>query len=531
MLPHDPNRVLIFDTTLRDGEQSPGASMNLAEKLEIAHALEDLGVDIIEAGFPIASPGDFEAVQTIAREVRKSSICGLARCSEADIDRAGEALRDAAKPRIHVFMSTSDIHIEHQLRSTRAKVLERVREMVRRAKSLCEDIEFSPMDATRSDISYMHEVLAAAIEEGATTLNIPDTVGYALPEEYHALIAGIKKNVKGADKVVLSTHTHDDLGLAVANALAGLRGGARQCECTINGIGERAGNSALEEIVMALKTRPDFFNLHTGIHTKLLVPTSRKLANVTGLAVPRNKAIVGQNAFAHESGIHQDGMLKHRRTYEIMNPEDVGLPKTEIVLGKHSGRHALRQRVQELGYHLDEEQFQKVFDAFKILADRKKTVYDADVEALAEAQIHKGPSGATWTLEAFTTNAGTGTIPMAAVCLWRADGTIIKDAAMGDGPIDAVFQCIERITGIDVKLRDYRVRNITMGEDAQGEALVEVEYQGKTLRGRGVSTDIVEASAQAFLQVINQVAARRPLAERILPSQPPRAEAELAGAK
>lgn len=531
MLPHDPNRVLIFDTTLRDGEQSPGASMNLSEKLEIAHALEDLGVDIIEAGFPIASPGDFEAVQVIAREVRKSSICGLARCSEADIDRAGEALRDAAHPRIHVFMSTSDIHIEHQLRSTRPAVLERVREMVRRAKALCKDIEFSPMDATRSDVTYMYEVLAAAIEEGATTLNIPDTVGYAMPDEYQALIAGIIKNVTGADKVVLSTHTHDDLGLAVANALAGLRGGARQTECTINGIGERAGNSSLEEIVMALRTRPDFFGLHTGVNTKLLVPTSRKLAHVTGLAVPRNKAVVGQNAFAHESGIHQDGMLKHRRTYEIMNPEDVGLPSTELVLGKHSGRHALRQRVQELGYHLDDTQFQNVFDAFKVLADRKKTVYDADIEALAEAQIHKGSSGATWTLEAFTTNAGTGTIPMAAVCLWRADGTILKDAAMGDGPIDAVFQCIERITGIDVKLRDYRVRNITMGEDAQGEALVEVEYQGKTLRGRGVSTDIVEASAQAFLQVINQVANRRPLAERILPSQPPQKEPELAGAK
>jgi len=273
---------------------------------------------------------------------------------------------------------------------------------------------------------------------------------------------------------------------------------------------------------MALKTRPDFFGLTTGITSTLLVPTSRKLAHVTGLAVPRNKAVVGQNAFAHESGIHQDGMLKHRRTYEIMNPEDVGLPKTEIVLGKHSGRHALRQRVTELGYHLDDTQFQKVFDAFKVLADRKKTVYDADVEALAESQIHKGPSGATWTLEAFTTNAGTGTIPMAAVCLWRADGTIIKDAAMGDGPIDAVFTCIERITGIEVKLKDYHVRNITMGEDAQGEALVEVDFQGKSLRGRGVSTDIVEASAQAFLQVINQIAQRRPLDERILPTQPAR---------
>ncbi|MBX7105238.1 MAG: 2-isopropylmalate synthase [Gemmataceae bacterium] len=501
------DRVLIFDTTLRDGEQSPGASMNLAEKLEIAHALRALGVDIIEAGFPIASPGDFEAVQAIAREVNGPTICGLARCAAADIDRAAEAVKDAAQPRIHTFISTSDIHITHQLRSDRKSVLAKARECVARARAQISDIEFSPMDATRSELDFLYEVLEAVIAEGATTLNIPDTVGYATPAEYGALIAGIRKNVRGADKVVISTHTHDDLGLAVANALAGVEGGARQVECTINGIGERAGNAALEEVVMALRTRSDVYKgLHTAINTKLLVPSSRKLALVTGLAVPRNKAIVGQNAFAHESGIHQDGVLKHRNTYEIMVPADVGLTDTELVLGKHSGRHALRQRVEALGYHFDDTQFQLLFEQFKALADRKKTVYDADVEALAEAMLHKGSTSAMWTLEAFTTNAGTGTIPMAAVCLWRNDGEIFKDAAMGDGPIDAIFKCIERIAGIEVKLRDYRVRSVTDGEDAQGEAQLECEYQGQTLRGRGVSTDIVEASAQAFLQVINRAA-------------------------
>lgn len=501
------DRVLIFDTTLRDGEQSPGASMNLAEKLEIAHALCALGVDIIEAGFPIASPGDFEAVQAIAREVQGPTICGLARCAFVDIDRAWDAVKESPKPRIHTFISTSDIHITHQLRSDRKSVLAKARECVARARASCPDVEFSPMDATRSELEFLYEVLAAVIAEGATTLNIPDTVGYATPEEYRSLIAGIRKNVPGADKVVISTHTHDDLGLAVANALAGVEGGARQIECTINGIGERAGNAAIEEVVMALRTRADYYKgLHTGINAKLLVPTSRKLAVVTGLAVPRNKAIVGQNAFAHESGIHQDGVLKNPSTYEIMNPADVGLAQTEIVLGKHSGRHALRQRIEELGYHLDDTQFQSLFDQFKALADRKKTVYDADVEALAEALLHKGSTGAMWTLEAFTTNAGTGTIPTAAVCLWRSDGEIFKDAAMGDGPIDAIFKCIERITGIEVKLRDYRVRSVTDGEDAQGEAQLECEYAGQLLRGRGVSTDIVEASAQAFLQVINRAA-------------------------
>lgn len=530
-MPTDPNRLIIFDTTLRDGEQSPGASMNLAEKLEIAHALRDLGVDVIEAGFPIASQGDFEAVQRIAREVEGPTIAGLARCNEIDIDRAWEAVQDAAKPRIHTFISTSDIHIERQFRSTRPAILQRARECVARAKAVCDDVEFSPMDATRSERDYLYEVLAAAIEAGATTLNIPDTVGYATPAEYGDLIAGIRKHVPGADKVVLSTHTHDDLGVAVANCLAGIQAGARQAEVTINGIGERAGNASLEEVVMTLATRKDVYGITTGINTRMLVPISRKLIHVTGLVVQRNKAIVGQNAFAHESGIHQDGLLKDRNTYEIIRPADVGLTETEFVLGKHSGRHALRQRVQELGYHLDDAQFQKLFEAFKGLADRKKAIYDADLEALIEAQIHRGPQGAVWALEAFTTNAGTGTIPMAAVCLWRQDGTILRDAAMGDGPIDAVFQCIERITGItDVTLKDYHVRSITVGEDAQGEAVIEVEHQGKTHRGRGVSTDIVEASAQAFLQVINRIALKQSNERVIRPTDAPAEAREAVGA-
>jgi 2-isopropylmalate synthase len=512
----DPNRVIVFDTTLRDGEQSPGCSMNLHEKLEIAHALTDLGVDVIEAGFPIASPGDFESVQTIARQVHGPVICGLARCHTADIKRAAEAVRDAARPRVHIFISSSDIHIVNQLRSDRAAVLAKAREMVALTKSLCEDVEFSPMDATRSDLDYLYEMLAVAIAEGATTLNIPDTVGYATPEDYRALFAGIRKNVPGAARVVLSTHTHDDLGLAVANALAGLEGGARQVECTINGIGERAGNTALEEIVMALKTRHDYYKLHTGINTRLLHPTSRKLSHVTGMTVQRNKAIVGQNAFAHESGIHQDGMLKNRSTYEIMNPEDVGIARTELVLGKHSGRHALKQRIADLGYHLTDEQLNKLFDAFKQLADRKKEVYDADIEALAENQLQAGAAN-LWSLVGFTSTAGTGSQTSAAVTLRRRDGALLRDAAVGNGPIDALFEAIDRIAGGTAKVVDYRVRSVTQDIDALGEAYVEIEHAGKRMNARAVSVDIVEASALAYLEVLNRLASRHDR-DRVLPT-------------
>jgi 2-isopropylmalate synthase len=505
--PDKQDRLVIFDTTLRDGEQSPGASMNLAEKLEVARALADLGVDVIEAGFPIASPGDFEAVQAIARTVHGPVICGLARCNPDDIDRAWQALKEAPRPRIHVFLATSAIHREFKLHMAKEEILRRAVEGVQRARSYCADVEFSPEDAARTELDFLAEVVEKAIEAGATTVNIPDTVGYAVPSHYAGLFAHLKKTVRNIDQAVMSVHCHNDLGLAVANSLAAVGEGARQVECTINGIGERAGNCALEEIVMAVRTRNDYYKLATNINTRKLHHTSRLVSHVTGIQVQRNKAVVGQNAFAHEAGIHQDGMLKERSTYEIMNPEDVGLPKTELVLGKHSGRHALRQRVVELGYHLDETQLQSVFESFKALADRKKVVYDADVEALAEAVIHSGP--ALWTLEAFTCNAGSGTIPSAAVCLWHRDGTIMREAAIGDGPVDAVFKAIERVTGIEVELRDYRVRSVTVGEDAQGEAHIEASYNGRVVNGRAVSTDIIEASALAFLQVINRIALRK----------------------
>lgn len=503
------NRLIIFDTTLRDGEQSPGASMNLAEKLEIALALKDLGVDIIEAGFPIASPGDFEAVQTIARKVEGPSICGLARCHDADIDRAWQALQECPRPRIHVFLATSAIHRDFKLHMAKDEIIRRAVAGVARAKSYCQDVEFSPEDAARTELDFLAEVVEKAIAAGATTVNIPDTVGYAVPEQYAAAIRYLKQNVSNIDQAVISVHCHNDLGLAVANSLAALQEGARQIECTINGLGERAGNCALEEIVMAVKTRADYFHLQTPIQTKRLYPISRLVARVTGMQVQRNKAIVGQNAFAHEAGIHQDGLLKERRTYEIMLPEDVGFQRTELVLGKHSGRHALRQRIRDLGYHLEDGQLQKVFESFKALADRKKEIYDADIEALAEAAIHTGP--AVWTLEAFTCNAGSGTVPSAAVVLWHKDGTIVRDANVGDGPIDAVFKTIERITGVDMQLREYNVRSVTVGEDAQGEAQIEAEHKGLILRGRAVSTDIIEASALAFLQVINRAILRQQL--------------------
>jgi 2-isopropylmalate synthase len=515
----DHDRLIIFDTTLRDGEQSPGASMNLAEKLQVAHALKDLGVDVIEAGFPIASPGDFESVQAIAREVEGPVICGLARCNPEDIDRAGKALRDCPRARIHVFLATSAIHREFKLKMAKEEIVKRAVEGVKRARGYCADIEFSPEDAARTELDFLAEVVERVVEAGATTVNIPDTVGYAVPSQYAAAIAHLKKHVRGIDKVVLSVHCHNDLGMAVANSLAAVAEGARQIECTINGLGERAGNCALEEVVMAVRTRGDYFKVSTGINTRKLYSTSRLVSHVTGIQVQRNKAIVGQNAFSHEAGIHQDGMLKERSTYEIMNPEDVGISKTELVLGKHSGRHALRQRVLDLGYHLSEEQLNRVFEGFKALADRKKVIYNADIEALAEAQIHSGP--AVWTLEAVTCNAGSATIPSAAVCLWHQDGTILRDASLGDGPVDAVFKAIERITGVEVTLKDYRVRSVSVGEDAQGEAHVEAEYDGRSISGRAVSTDVIEASALAFLQVINRVALRKAHGDRIRWSEAP----------
>jgi 2-isopropylmalate synthase len=466
-------------------------------------------VDVIEAGFPIASPGDFEAVQSIARQVHGPIICGLARCNDADIDRAWEALQDSPKPRIHVFLATSAIHREYKLHMAKDEIVRRAVAGVERAKGCCDDVEFSPEDAARTELDFLAEVVERVVEAGATTVNIPDTVGYAVPQQYAAVIRHLRQHVRGIDKVILSVHCHNDLGLAVANSLAALHEGARQVECTINGLGERAGNCALEEVVMAVRTRGDYFGIETKINTRRLWPTSRLVSRVTGIAVQRNKAIVGQNAFAHEAGIHQDGMLKHAETYEIMRPEDVGLLRTELVLGKHSGRHALRQRIRDLGYHLDDQQLLQVFDGFKALADRKKTIYDADVEALAESVLHTGP--AVWTLEAVSCSGGSATVPSAAVVLWHQDGRILRDASTGDGPIDAVFKTIERITGIDVKLRDFSVRSVTEDEDAQGEAQVEAEHHGRILRGRAVSTDIIEASALAYLQVINRALLREQL--------------------
>jgi 2-isopropylmalate synthase len=499
-------RIVIFDTTLRDGEQSPGCSMNLPEKLEVAQALVDLGVDVIEAGFPIASPGDFESVRTIAQTIRGSIICGLARCNEADIDRAWEALKSAEHPRIHVFLATSAIHREFKLRMSQEEIVARAVEGVKRAASSCDNIEFSPEDAARTEPDFLCRVVEAAIAAGATTVNIPDTVGYATPAHMAKVIRTLVDRVPNIDKAVISMHCHDDLGLAVANSLAGIEAGAGQVECTINGIGERAGNAALEEIVMALRTRSDYYDADTGIHTERLVPTSRLLSNITGMHVQRNKAIVGRNAFAHEAGIHQDGMLKERRTYEIMRPEDVGFRQTDLVLGKHSGRAALADRARAMGYHLTGEQLQTVFERFKALADKKKEIYDGDIAALCEVEYSTVPE--EWSFASYQLVAGTGKTPQVTLTLNRGEQTVVKTVTAGDGPIDAIFLAIEEITGLTVKCKEFRVQSVTVGKDAQGEVNVEVEYDGQSHRGRGVSTDSVEASALAFLNAMNRIAVR-----------------------
>ena len=501
--PIDPGRVLIFDTTLRDGEQSPGCTMNGPEKLRVANALAELGVDIIEAGFPIASPGDFESVRQIAREVRGPVIAGLARCNAADIDRAAEAVRDAARPRIHVFLATSAIHREFKLKMAKEQIVARAVEGVSRARDHCGDVEFSPEDASRTELEFLAEVVERAIEAGATTINIPDTVGYAVPSEYAECFAYLRKHVRGIDRVVLSTHCHNDLGLAVANSLAAVAAGARQIECTINGIGERAGNAALEEVVMALTTRANHYGVTTGIQTRRLHPVSRLVSSVTGSAVQANKAIVGENAFAHEAGIHQHGVLQHRDTYEIMRPEDVGLDRNKLVLGKHSGRHAFRQRVEHLGLHLDDSAIESLFESFKALADRKKHVFDADIEALAIAADarHRG----RWMLRGMQLTTGSQSIPTASVVLETGDGGEHREAAVGDGPVDAVFKALVNATGLAPTLLRYRVRSVTDGQDAQGEVTLDADHDGRRYHGRAVSTDIIEASALAFLDVLNRI--------------------------
>jgi 2-isopropylmalate synthase len=506
-------QITIFDTTLRDGEQSPGCSMNLTEKLEIAQALVDLGVDIIEAGFPIASPGDFEAVREIAGTIRGSTICGLARCSDADIDRAWEALKKAPKSRIHVFLATSAIHREFKLKMTREEIVARAVAGVKRAVGYCDNVEFSPEDAARTERDFLCQVVEAAIEAGATTVNIPDTVGYTTPQEYGATIAMLKNRVPNIDKAVISTHCHNDLGLAVANSLAAVESGAGQIECTINGIGERAGNCSLEEVVMAMKTRQDHYHCTTNIVTPRLVPTSRLLTSITGQQVQRNKAIVGRNAFAHEAGIHQDGMLKERRTYEIMRPEDVGFQATDLVLGKHSGRAALSDRAKALGYTLTGEQVQTVFEEFKRLADKKKDIYDGDIIALIEQRIHGEPAEGEWQLVAWEVASGSGHKPKAKLTLRRGSEEQTAEVIDGDGPIDAAFLATEKITGIKLKCIDYQVRSATLGHDAQGEVNLTVEHGRQTFRGRGVSTDTVESTVQAILSAVNRVAMTREAAK------------------
>jgi 2-isopropylmalate synthase len=497
--------IIIFDTTLRDGEQSPGASMNLAEKMEVAQALVELGVDVIEAGFPIASPGDFEAVREIARHVQGSVICGLARCRTEDIDRAWEAVRYAKQARIHVFLATSAIHREHKLRMGKEEIIQRTIEGVKRAAGYCGDVEFSPEDASRTESDFLCQVVEAAIDAGATTVNIPDTVGYATPAHMSNVIGTLRNRVPNIDKAVISVHCHNDLGMAVANSLMAVEAGAGQVECTINGLGERAGNCSLEEIVMALRTRSDIFHAQTRVNTRRLVPTSRLVANITGIQVQRNKAIVGQNAFAHEAGIHQDGMLKERTTYEIMHPEDVGFSMSDLVLGKHSGRAALSDRAKAMGYNLTGEQLGTIFEQFKVLADKKKEIYDADIAALIEQQIHSVAE--RWTLDSYKVICGTGQVPEVTLWLHRGDEKHTANVACGDGPIDAIFLAIEQITGVSVVCRDFSVHSVTVGKDAQGEVMVQVEYEGQVYRGRAVSTDSVEASAKAFLNAINRIAA------------------------
>jgi 2-isopropylmalate synthase len=510
MVKHDSKRVIIFDTTLRDGEQSPGASMNLTEKLEVARALERLNVDVIEAGFPITSPDDFEAVRAVSREVRRPVIAGLARCVDKDIDRAAEALQGARRPRIHVFLATSKVHRQFKLRKARSEILRLAVAGVRRARAACRDVEFSPEDAARTEPDFLAAVVEAVIDAGATTVNIPDTVGWALPDEFGRVIARLIERVPNIAKAVVSVHCHDDLGVAAADSLAAVQAGARQIECTLNGIGERAGMAPLEEVVMALKTRSDALGgCWTGVRTERLYATSRLVSRITGLAVARNKAIVGENAFAHESGVHADGVLKKRTTYEIMDPRSVGAGASRLVLGKHSGRHQFRERLRELGFRLTPAQIDRLFfGPFKELADRKKEVFDEDVRALVETEVERVPEA--WHLTGIQVATGTGGMPTATVELQRT-GTKerVRDAATGDGPVDAIFRAMERLTGVSLRLRDYSLRAVTGGKEAQGEVRLEAVCGAAVLTGRGVSTDILEASARAYLEAINRAITRR----------------------
>jgi 2-isopropylmalate synthase len=500
-------RILIFDTTLRDGEQSPGCSMNTKEKVELAKQLARLGVDVLEAGFPIASQDDFEAVRAIAQSLKGGPIiAGLARAKDTDIDRAWEAVRPAERPRIHTFIATSEIHIKYKLKSTPEEVLEAAVAAVKRAKGYTEDVEFSAEDAHRTNQDFLCRVVEAAVRAGATTINIPDTVGYGLPWEFGERIRDLMNRVPGMERVVMSAHCHDDLGLGVANSLEAIRAGARQIECTINGIGERAGNASLEELVMALRTRRDLMKFDTGIHTEEIYRTSKLLQSITGVKVQPNKAIVGANAFAHEAGIHQHGVLQDPLTYEIMTPESVGVPKSQLVLGKHSGRHAFKKRLQELGVELSEEDLNKAFGRFKDLCDRKKEIFDEDLLALVEDELLATSEG--YTLEHLQFTSGTNIVPTATVRL-KLQEELRQESGWGDGPVDAAYKAIDLITKIPGKLLEYQIRAITAGKDALGEVTTAVEIEGERVVGKGSSTDVIEASVRAYLNAINKVVARR----------------------
>ena len=498
-----PDKVFIFDTTLRDGEQSPGCSMNLPEKLEMARQLDRLGVDILEGGFPIASHGDFEAVKAIAAEIRRPIIAALARANQLDIDRAWEALQDAARPRIHTFLATSDIHLQYKLHKTREEILKMISWAVAHAKSKCQDVEFSPEDAGRTDRKYLIECCHAAVEAGATVLNLPDTVGFCLESDYEQMFRDVKTRVPGMENVVLSTHTHDDLGMAVANTLGGIRGGARQVECTINGIGERAGNAALEEVAMIIHVRRDTLALETGIRSEELYASSQLLTRLTGMAVQRNKAIVGRNAFAHEAGIHQDGVLKNAITYEIITPQTVGMPSNSIVLGKHSGRHALAKRYEDLGYQLTNPELERAYTLFTQLADRKKSIYDEDLLAIVDEGFEHLPD--MFSLKLFQSVSSSEGRSTATVELEK-DGATFHDSATGDGPCDAAFRAIDRITGMSGTVADFAVHTEGPGTDGRAEVRVRVRFEDGEFSGKCTSHNVVEAAARSYLQAANKAA-------------------------
>jgi 2-isopropylmalate synthase len=511
------NKVMVFDTTLRDGEQSPGAALNINEKLEIAHALEEMGVDIIEAGFPISSPGDFRAVQRISKEIRKCIVCGLTRANPKDIDVAAEALKEAARPRIHTGLGVSDVHIQYKLRTTREGALQMGVEAVRHAKKYVEDVQYYTEDAGRAEPAYLYRVLEAVIDAGATVLNIPDTTGYATPDEFGRLIAGIFDHVPNIDRAIVSVHCHDDLGMATANTLVGVRNGARQVEVTMNGIGERAGNTSLEEVVMALQTRSDVFGVRAGIDARRIYPVSRLVSQLTGIPVQPNKAIVGANAFAHSSGIHQDGVLKERTTYEIINPRDVGVPDSEIVLSARSGRAGLRHRLAELGYTLDQEQFEKVYERFLAVADKKKTVDTRDLEAIVADEVQVFFEEA-YHLEHVQVSCGDHSIPTATVSIKGPDGQVHCDADHGTGPVDAVYRAINRVIGEPNELIEFSVQAVTEGIDAVGRVTIRIQadqpvkengYERRVFSGRGSDNDIVVASAKAYMYALNRLVAAR----------------------